>query len=57
VAIAHDEIQGLMPAMTMAFELSDADMLEGLAPGQPVEFSIEHRPGGYQIVKIAALRE
>jgi len=55
VAIAHDEIRGLMPAMTMAFEVSDAGMLEGFAPGQRVDFSIEHREGRYQIVRIAVL--
>jgi len=41
VVIEHDEIEGLMPAMTMSFDVPDRALLARLAPGQVVAFEIE----------------
>jgi protein SCO1/2 len=38
VRIAHEEIPDYMAAMTMTFEVKDAKELEGLEPGDQVEF-------------------
>ena len=42
VVIEHDEIPGLMPAMTMSFDVPDRALLATLAPGQTIEFRVEH---------------
>ncbi len=36
VTVAHDEIPGYMPAMTMPFRLKDAQMVQALAPGRAI---------------------
>ena len=40
VVISHDPVSGLMPAMTMAFEVRDAKELAGLVPGTIVSFTL-----------------
>ena len=40
VVISHDAVRGLMPAMTMPFEVRDAKELNGLAPGAIVSFTL-----------------
>jgi protein SCO1/2 len=40
VVIDHEDIPGVMPAMSMSFDV-DADLLEGLEPGQGIEFTLE----------------
>jgi protein SCO1/2 len=55
--IEHGEISSLMPAMTMAFELTRPEMFAGLQSGQRVNFDLEHSGGRYQIVKISARSE
>ena len=42
VTVSHDEIPGFMPAMTMNFDVADAALLDGVAPGARVEFQL-HR--------------
>jgi protein SCO1/2 len=37
VTIAHEEIPGFMPGMTMPFDLKDKNLLEGVHPGDEVE--------------------
>jgi protein SCO1/2 len=37
VTIKHDDIRGLMPAMTMPFKVSEAALLNGLEPGDLVQ--------------------
>src|SRR5688572_3185939 len=54
VTIEHSEIAGLMPAMTMSFDVTDAALLAGLAPGQYVEFEIAHRDDRFEIIAIEA---
>jgi protein SCO1 len=41
VVIEHEKIPGLMPAMTMSFDVADPRLLEQLAPGQAIEFDLE----------------
>ena len=55
--IEHGDIPGLIGAMTMAFEVPDPKLLEGLRSGQLVDFELEYSEGRYQIVKISALAQ
>jgi protein SCO1/2 len=50
VLIEHDEIPGLMPAMTMSFDVPDRELLATLAPGQVIDFTVEHGEKSYRIV-------
>jgi Cu/Ag efflux protein CusF len=43
IFIDHGDIPGLMEAMTMAFEPEDPNMLKGLAPGDPVRFTVQKK--------------
>ena len=52
VEIDHQEIKGLMPAMTMEFYVKDVSMLEGLKAGDRVSFTIENGIGGLKIIEI-----
>ena len=40
IAVAHDDIAGYMPAMTMPFKLSDSREAAGLAPGDRIRFTL-----------------
>ena len=54
VTLKHGDIPNLdMPAMTMAFRVADAKMLDGLAEGAKVRFDVEKRNGQYTVVKLA----
>lgn len=57
VVIAHEDIPGLMPAMTMSFDVPDAKLLDGLAPGQEIEFKLSHATGSYRVVAATVIRE
>ena len=50
VVIEHDDIPGLMPAMTMNFEVPDPALLETLAPGQVIDFEVEFDGHAYRVV-------
>jgi cytochrome oxidase Cu insertion factor (SCO1/SenC/PrrC family)/Cu/Ag efflux protein CusF len=52
LVIAHDDIEGLMPAMTMNFDVPSAELLAGLAPGDRVRFRLASADGRYRIVEI-----
>ena len=52
IVIKHEDIPELMMAMTMTFEVADRTMLEGLSPGQRVDFRVEHAEGRYRILAI-----
>ena len=41
MTVRHEEIPGYMAAMTMPFKVSDAALLEGLAYGDKIEFTLE----------------
>jgi len=53
VTISHDEIPGFMPAMTMNFDVADAKLLEGVAPGARVEFGLRRSA---TLLRIESLR-
>jgi protein SCO1/2 len=51
VLIAHDEIPGLMPAMTMNFEIPDTELAASLEPGFVVDFVLEFDGRSYRVVE------
>jgi Cu/Ag efflux protein CusF len=55
VEIDHQEIKGLMPAMTMEFYVKDKSLLNGLKPGDHIEFTLENGVGGEKITAIRRL--
>jgi len=52
VEIEHEEIKGLMPAMTMEFYVSDKAMLNDLKPGDRISFTMTNGVGGLKITEI-----
>jgi Cu/Ag efflux protein CusF len=52
ITLDHGEIPGVMGAMKMSFPVSDPKILEGVQPGQSVEFDVEHRGGMYTVKAI-----
>lgn len=53
VALDHEEIKGLMPAMQgMEFYVSDKKMLDNLKVGDKVDFVLEDNAGAEQIIAI-----
>ena len=54
IEIDHGDIEGLMPAMQMEFEVSDAALLNGLQVNDQIEFTIEDRTG---IMRVTAIKK
>jgi len=52
VVIAHDDIPGLMPAMTMNFDVPDPEVLAKLEKGQAVDFRLEFTGKSYRVVDV-----
>ncbi|HJQ27604.1 MAG TPA: copper-binding protein [Blastocatellia bacterium] len=52
VEINHENIKDLMPAMSMAFEVKSAALLEGIAAGDRVSFTVAEMPHGLVIVEL-----
>ena len=52
IFIEHRDIPGLMEAMTMAFEPEDPKMLNGLAPGDQVHFTLQKKGERLMLVTI-----
>jgi len=53
VALDHEEIKGLMPAMEgMEFYVSDKKMLDGLKIGDKTDFVLEDNAGAERIINI-----
>jgi len=52
VQINHEDIKGLMPAMSMPFEVRSPALLEQIAPGDRVSFTLEALPHGLVIVEL-----
>lgn len=50
VLIDHEDVGGLMPAMTMNFAVPDRALLERMAPGQVVDFTIHFTGHAYDVV-------
>jgi protein SCO1/2 len=52
VMIDHEDIPGLMPAMTMNFDV-DPEILSGIAAGDAVRFRVARKDESYRIVTLA----
>jgi len=57
VLVAHDDIPGLMPAMTMNFDVPDPQLLARLAPGQVIDFRLEFTGRAYRVVDAKIAKE
>jgi Cu/Ag efflux protein CusF len=49
--IAHDEIPGFMKAMTMEFDLRDAEQAKGLARGDRIAFTFTDEGKGHLVIQ------
>jgi protein SCO1/2 len=56
VLVDHEDMPGLMPAMTMNFD-ADPSLLASLEPGQRIRFELEHGPGTFRIRGITVVGE
>ncbi len=52
IEIDHGDIDGLMPAMQMEFHVKDKSLLNGLATGDRIEFTVEDGVGGLKVTAI-----
>ncbi len=52
VTFDHEEIPGMMKAMTMVFDVAPAVALEGLQPGVEVDFWVKEEGGVYTVTEI-----
>lgn len=52
ITLDHGEIPGVMGAMKMSFPVADPKLLEGVQPGQSVDFDVEYRGGMYTVKAI-----
>ncbi len=52
ITLEHGEIPGLMKPMTMAFDVADPDLLDGLEEGDRVEFEVRYADGRYTVTTI-----
>jgi Cu/Ag efflux protein CusF len=52
IFIEHGDIPGLMEAMSMAFEPEDPKLLNGLAPGDRVRFTLQKKGERLMLVAI-----
>ena len=53
VEIDHEAIPGVMPAMTMPYEVADAGLLAGISPGDRVRGTLRVDSRGYVITALA----
>ena len=52
VVIHHDDIPGLMPEMTMSFDVPDPDVLAQMQPRQVVDFRLEFTGRAYHVISV-----
>lgn len=52
VVIDHEDMPGFMMAMKMTFEVTDPAILEGVSPGQEVDFLAKEEGGHYIVTRI-----
>ncbi len=52
VTFDHDDIPGMMKAMTMVFDVAPGVALEGLRPGVEVDFWVKEEGGVFTVTKI-----
>jgi protein SCO1/2 len=50
LVVEHEDVPGLMPAMTMNFDVADATLLESLEPGDVIRFRLEVTRRSYRIL-------
>ena len=50
LTIAHDDIKGFMPAMTMMYKVKSPDLTKDLRPGDVIDFKID--AANYTIVDV-----
>lgn len=53
VKIKHEDIEGLMPAMTMKFVVENKTLLDGIGENDNVRFSVVEDTRGYLITELA----
>ncbi len=52
VVIHHDDIPGLMPEMTMSFDVPDPEVLAQMQPRQVIDFQLEFTGRAYHVVAV-----
>lgn len=57
VLIDHEDVPGLMPAMTMNFAVPDEDVLAALAAGQVIEFEMRFTGRSYEVESFEVVGE
>ena len=57
VVIDHGDIAGLMPAMTMSYDVPNPAVLSKMREGQEVEFTLEVRDRSFRIVDVEVLSD
>jgi protein SCO1/2 len=55
IKIAHDDIPGLMPAMTMNFDVASPDQLRGVLPGSRVRFRLERTEASLRVLSLTVI--
>lgn len=55
IEIDHGDVEGLMPAMQMEFPVTDANLLNGLAVNDRIDFTIENAIDGMKVIAIKKL--
>lgn len=51
ITIAHEDVPGYMPAMTMPFTVRDPQLFEGLAEGDRIRFRFVAEGGGKHVIQ------
>ena len=57
VVIDHADIPGLMPAMTMSYDVPNPAVLSKLREGQEIEFTLELRERSFRIIDVEVLSD
>jgi Cu/Ag efflux protein CusF len=57
LTINHEPIEGLMPAMEMAFQVNPRTLANGVRPGDKIEFSVEAKTYTIVAVKVVGHTE
>lgn len=52
IALKHEEIKGLMPAMTMEFSVKSPELLAGVRPGDKIRFTLRPQGADFLVEKI-----
>ncbi len=52
VQINHEEIKGLMPAMSMPYRVKDKALLDMVKPGDKVDFTVEDGSSGIYLIGV-----